>query len=142
MSYVFTQGLHGFSMQGCPIRESPGQIVSISPERFVADYALLRLQVPRHPPCALPNLTTLRHFYNASHKETLKESRQGIVQLLVLFSLTLRPQAKPANGDDHAKCSSLFARVISIGFTPMGLSKKLLLLLSMQFSRCTAPHDP
>ena len=50
-------------MQGCPIRESPGQSASDYPKLFVACYALHRLQVPRHPPCALSNLTTQSSFF-------------------------------------------------------------------------------
>jgi hypothetical protein len=44
-------------VQGCPIRVSPGQPASGYPKLFVACYALHRLQVPRHPPCALSYLT-------------------------------------------------------------------------------------
>ena len=45
-------------MEGCPIRKSPGQSVSDLPKPIVAYYVLHRLQVPRHPPYALSNLTT------------------------------------------------------------------------------------
>src|SRR6188472_1274159 len=43
---------------GFPIRESAGRrLFSASPRLIAAVHALLRLLVPRHPPCALPILT-------------------------------------------------------------------------------------
>src|SRR5688500_20114783 len=45
---------------GFPIRESAGQsLFSASPRLIAAVHALLRLLVPRHPPCALPILTAI-----------------------------------------------------------------------------------
>jgi len=45
---------------GFPIRESAGQrLFSASPRLFAAVHALHRLQVPRHPPCALTILTVI-----------------------------------------------------------------------------------
>src|SRR3954451_12591550 len=45
---------------GCPIRESADQsLFSSSPRLIAAVHALLRLLVPRHPPCALPILTVI-----------------------------------------------------------------------------------
>src|SRR5262245_6109661 len=44
---------------GCPIRTSPDpSLVAGSPGLIAGSYALLRLLVPRHPPCALINLAT------------------------------------------------------------------------------------
>jgi hypothetical protein len=49
------------SVPGCPIRESPGpSLLAASRSSFVACYALHRLSVPRHPPCALCSLITQR----------------------------------------------------------------------------------
>ena len=43
---------------GCPIRRSAGQrLFSASPRLIAAVHVLLRLLVPRHPPCALSILT-------------------------------------------------------------------------------------
>ena len=43
---------------GCPIRRSAGQcLFSDSPRLIAAVHVLLRLLVPRHPPCALTILT-------------------------------------------------------------------------------------
>ena len=45
---------------GFPIRESTDQwLFSAYPWLFAAVHALLRLLVPRHPPCALPILTVI-----------------------------------------------------------------------------------
>ena len=45
--------------RGFPIRKSSDQSSFISSPRLIADYyVLLRLQMPRHPPFALRNLTT------------------------------------------------------------------------------------
>src|SRR5207248_4706410 len=45
---------------GFPIRESTGQrLFSASPRLIAAVHALLRLLVPRHPPCALTILTVI-----------------------------------------------------------------------------------
>src|SRR5262249_44735157 len=44
---------------GCPIRTSPDpSLVAGSPGLIAGSYVLLRLLVPRHPPCALINLAT------------------------------------------------------------------------------------
>ena len=46
-------------MRGSPIRKSSDQrSVDSSPRLIAASYVLHRLLVPRHPPCALNNLTT------------------------------------------------------------------------------------
>src|SRR5213596_750059 len=48
---------------GFPIRESTGQrLFSASPWLIAAVHALLRLLVPRHPPCALTILTVIRPY--------------------------------------------------------------------------------
>ena len=48
---------------GFPIRASAGHWpFSASPRLIAAVHALLRLLVPRHPPCALPILTVIRHL--------------------------------------------------------------------------------
>src|SRR5436309_7627470 len=45
---------------GFPIRESAGHgLFSASPRLIAAVHALLRLLVPRHPPCALTILTVI-----------------------------------------------------------------------------------
>ena len=44
---------------GFPIRKSPDlSLVADSPGLIAGSYVLLRLLVPRHPPCALTNLAT------------------------------------------------------------------------------------
>ena len=50
---------HCCAQRGFPIRRSSDQSSFISSPRLIADYyVLLRLQMPRHPPFALRNLTT------------------------------------------------------------------------------------
>ena len=47
------------SVRGFPIRKSWSQRPVIDSTRLIADsHVLLRLPMPRHPPCALKNLTT------------------------------------------------------------------------------------
>ena len=59
--YIFRReslGQHA-AQRGFPIRKSSDQGVLIHSPRLIADcYVLLRLQMPRHPPSALRNLTT------------------------------------------------------------------------------------
>lgn len=53
-----TQSPHSV-VRGFPIRTSWDQRSVINSPRLIADsYVLLRLLMPRHPPCALKNLTT------------------------------------------------------------------------------------
>src|SRR5215213_2342634 len=59
--YVFRCGSPGSSRpwRGFPIRTPWDQSPVIDSPRLIADsYVLLRLLMPRHPPCALKNLTT------------------------------------------------------------------------------------
>ena len=50
---------HKYAQRGFPIRKSSAHSSFISSPRLIADYyVLLRLQMPRHPPFALRNLTT------------------------------------------------------------------------------------
>ena len=84
---------HEFIMEGCPIRESPGQAACAYPKLFVACYALLRLQVPRHPPCALSNLITKFVIILLSNPRAIclllsKQNRQEYSAKLV-FSFSL-----------------------------------------------------
>ena len=47
-------GSHKYAQRGFPIRKSSAQSSLISSPRLIADcYVLLRLLLPRHPPCAL-----------------------------------------------------------------------------------------
>ena len=94
---------HEFIMEGCPIRESPGQTVSVSPKPIVAYYALHRLQLPRHPPCALSNLIT-------NYLRNLRFEKQNVLYLLRISK----------NEDIERKCISLtlYAVVKVLGSNP------------------------
>ena len=55
---------HSRAGRGFPIRTSWDQRSVINSPRLIADsYVLLRLLMPRHPPCALKNLTTKINKY-------------------------------------------------------------------------------
>ena len=59
-AYVFSADDTALPVPGFPIRESAGQrLFSASPRLIAAVHALLRLLVPRHPPCALTILTVI-----------------------------------------------------------------------------------
>lgn len=54
------------AVRGFPIRKSWYQRPVIDSSRLIADsHVLLRLLMPRHPPCALENLTTKRSFHKS-----------------------------------------------------------------------------
>ncbi len=70
------------SVRGFPIRKSWSQRPVIDSTRLIADsHVLLRLPMPRHPPCALENLTTnminLHELYILQSKEPRK-TRQSV----------------------------------------------------------------
>src|SRR5450755_1348474 len=53
------RGTKQLRLVGFPIRKSPDRsLVADSPGLIAGSYVLLRLLVPRHPPCALSNLAT------------------------------------------------------------------------------------
>src|ERR1700730_15780410 len=57
-SYVFTAWCVSITIRGFPHSDIPGsQPAYGSPRHFVVRHVLLRLLVPRHPPCALSSLT-------------------------------------------------------------------------------------
>src|SRR5690606_24011813 len=59
MCYVFTHGYCSITNSGFPHSEISGsQLTYSSPKHIGVSAVLLRLLVPRHPPCALSNLTT------------------------------------------------------------------------------------
>src|SRR3954466_11107957 len=56
-------------VRGSPIRKSSDQrSVDSSPRLIAASYVLHRLLVPRHPPCALNNLTTHNTHAHPPHR--------------------------------------------------------------------------
>ena len=58
MTYVFSHRYLSITSGGFPHSDIPGsQPVCGSPRLFAAYHVLLRLLVPRHPPCALCSLT-------------------------------------------------------------------------------------
>jgi hypothetical protein len=58
ISYVFRYGYHPITDGGFPHSEIPGSMLTYSSPRHIGVRpVLLRLLVPRHPPCALSSLT-------------------------------------------------------------------------------------
>ena len=56
--YVFTIWCSRITTSGFPHSDTPGSMLTYSsPRRFAVCRVLLRLLVPRHPPCALIHLT-------------------------------------------------------------------------------------
>ena len=75
---------------GCPIRTSADPDMCSSPRLFAACHVLLRLMVPRHPPCALCNLTYLFSLrLLPTHLESPITSVQLLLTVLFLFQITL-----------------------------------------------------
>src|SRR5947199_10238187 len=86
-------------LPGFPIRTSPDQsLVDSSPGLFAASHVLLRLLVPRHPPCALTNLAT------KMLASTVQFSSYGRAQLRSRAAYTpmmcaVRREAGPSRGE-------------------------------------------
>lgn len=60
ITYGFSEGYHPITDGGLPHSEIPGSKRAYRSPRLIAvRCVLLRLLAPRHPPCALSNLTTL-----------------------------------------------------------------------------------
>ena len=58
LAYEFSERYFGMSQSGFPHSDIPGSKPAYgSPRRIVVRHVLLRLLVPRHPPCALISLT-------------------------------------------------------------------------------------
>ena len=96
---------------GFPIRESAGQwLFSASPRLIAAVHALHRLLVPRHPPCALPILTVIRHSSDPKVLEAPGDTRwlaanrrdRLPVGMVVQFSRSAKG-ASPGLGDRSLK---------------------------------------
>ena len=79
-------------MPGYPIRTPSDQrSVDSSPRTIAASHVLHRLLMPRHPPCALDNLTNT-HIKKSRHKCAQK---QKMLASTVQFSTTTRTEAAP-----------------------------------------------
>src|SRR5215471_1408368 len=89
---------------GFPIRESAGHwLFSASPRLIAAVHALHRLQVPRHPPCALPILTVFQKNRSLTAIRSVipvRTARDGrcFVGMIVQFSRTAKGGAAPGLG--------------------------------------------
>ena len=80
-------------MPGYPIRTSSDHSsVDSSPRPIAASHVLHRLLMPRHPPCALDNLTNT-HIKKSRHNKTLQ--KQKMLASTVQFSTTTRTTNPP-----------------------------------------------
>ncbi len=93
--YRFRYGYHPITDGGFPHSDIPGsKLTYSSPRRFAVRRVLLRLLVPRHPPCALSNLTKillpisvgplrpLRSSRSVTYTNTLPHSKTRVLDLL------------------------------------------------------------
>src|SRR6266550_2372123 len=84
---------------GFPIRESTGQrLFNASPWLIAVVHALLRLLVPRHPPCALTILTVIGPDPRARTGDT----RIDLANCAVFKVRGARPHARPVSQNSTA----------------------------------------
>jgi hypothetical protein len=82
---------------GFPIRTPSDQrSVDSSPRTIAASHVLHRLLMPRHPPCALDNLTNT-HIKKSRHKHAT-ETKDARVHCTILNDHTNRPPTPPEPG--------------------------------------------
>ena len=116
---------------GFPIRASPDHSLLAAPRgNFVACYALHRLSVPRHPPCALISLTNnvacgawiYERLWKARFPKAFCGSKQSFAKQRIRRSLRLRVTASDIIG---ARQPNLLASALEYWY-----SKAILLLFS------------
>src|SRR5690606_9670211 len=79
--YVFRYGYHPITDGGLPHSAIPGSTLAYSsPRRIAVRRVLHRLLVPRHPPCALSNLTnvTIASVALSSFQRTISRERSSL----------------------------------------------------------------
>jgi hypothetical protein len=91
-----TRSYH-YAGRGFPIRRSSDRSSLINSPRLIADcYVLLRLQMPRHPPFALRNLTTYMSMNRAScNPKAAADMTNDLINQFILNQRRLTDQ-KPA----------------------------------------------
>ena len=88
--YIQPAVTHHNNEQGFPIRTSSDQRPVIGSPRLIADsHVLHRLLVPRHPPCALNNLQTIKEKIteNSPHTHTKKRGAQHSFQKMLASTI-------------------------------------------------------
>ena len=119
--YIQPAVTHHNNEQGFPIRTSSDQRPVIGSPRLIADsHVLHRLLVPRHPPCALNNLQTIKEKIteNSPHTHTKKRGAQHSFQKMLASTIQFSnnkphqhqhqrkpPAPAPASHTDHTACS-------------------------------------
>ena len=121
LPYRFRQGCQGITPGGFPHSGIPGSTPACGyPRRIAACHALHRLPAPRHPPCALPSLTShkpdetpkLCSFQGASPAPPRKPAAEAgaphsalrFCHVISLSGLPARPLSK-ATAADRIACS-------------------------------------
>ena len=100
MCYEFTHGYCPITGSGFPHSEISGSMLTYSsPEHIGVSAVLLRLLVPRHPPCALPNLTKwlFRKLAELNSAVSLHELRCFICFNVVLSSFQRTSHSFPCS---------------------------------------------
>ena len=115
---------------GFPIRESAGHwLFSASPRLIAAVHALLRLLVPRHPPCALPILTVIgESFANAHDFPVIPVGWQPIVAIGCQLAWLCSFQGPRRGGARHSSAWDLDPQ--ATGIAPV----------SQNSTACEPPH--
>ena len=93
--------------RGFPIRKSSAHSSIISSPRLIADfYVLLRLQMPRHPPFALRNLTTkikiaIQRHHSTTQRLIMDDANQRCSRPLCSSQHTIGTSTPPPQQQDH-----------------------------------------
>ena len=87
---------HSRVWRGFPIRTPWDHSPVIDSPRLIADsYVLLRLLMPRHPPCALKNLTTkIKNIFERTTKPTTHPKACSQIQVHISWKLLLIKDAR------------------------------------------------
>ena len=89
---------------GFPIRRSAGQrLFSASPRLIAAVHVLLRLLVPRHPPCAL-DILTVRTAHMPKHPGCLSARTESFGPLLPILALCSFQGPPRRTTEDFRRC--------------------------------------
>src|SRR5690606_21836374 len=102
MCYEFTHGYCPITGSGFPHSEISGSMLTYSsPEHIGVSAVLLRLLVPRHPPCALSNLTCVKKLAGQIQPRHLHDSLCFVFCFNVVLSSFQRTSCFKMK--DHAK---------------------------------------
>ena len=107
--YIQPAVTHHNNEQGFPIRTSSDQRPVIGSPRLIADsHVLHRLLVPRHPPCALNNLQTIKEKIteNSPHTHTKKGCTAQLPEDARVHYTVLKQQTTPPPAPEKTPSTS------------------------------------